>query len=404
MLDTVREAFYTARQERLPVVLGVPMDLQKAPFPWGAEYSPSTELMPTPQRPAPDPALVEKLAAMIMEAQRPIILAGRGVLRSGAGPSLEALAERCGALLATSLFAKGLFDHNRFGIGVAGAYASPLAREEFAWARHGFERASALDPDHEDAIAGLGEVLLKFGQREAALQAFDRILELGFKDDHELMLQVGRALFREGLLGPAHRFFEYAVQAQPESADASACVGYAAHRLGRESNALYWLRRALEVDPDFSEARIYLANLLYDRGESEAALRHLERTEPDDHFDELGLWRYVELRKAAYRLPDDDEDVESQFEITINDHGGFPINAVGWGHRPDLIDKLRIVKAPGQLPAKLDMNPRGVEPPDWDSTLPDHSRRRMKLEEPRTSHCTWVHDVNCNWWDDCPDD
>jgi len=132
MLDTVREAFYTARQERLPVVLGVPMDLQKAPFPWGAEYSPSTELMPTAQRPAPDPVLVDRLAAMIMESSRPIILAGRGVVRSGAGAALEALAERCGALLATSLFAKGLFDHNRFGIGVAGAYASPLAREEFA--------------------------------------------------------------------------------------------------------------------------------------------------------------------------------------------------------------------------------------------------------------------------------
>ena len=132
MLDTVREAFYTARQERCPVVLGVPMDLQKAPFPWGAEYSPSTELMPTPQRPAPDPALVDKLATMIEESKRPIILAGRGVVRSGATSALEALAERCGALLATSLFAKGLFDHNRFGIGVAGAYASPLAREEFA--------------------------------------------------------------------------------------------------------------------------------------------------------------------------------------------------------------------------------------------------------------------------------
>src|SRR6185503_20098745 len=132
MLDTVREAFYTARQERVPVVLGVPMDLQKQPFPWGAEYSPSTELMPTPQRPAPDPVLVDKLATMIAESRRPIILAGRGVLRSGAAQALEALAERCGALLATSLFAKGLFDHHRFGIGVAGAYASPLAREEFA--------------------------------------------------------------------------------------------------------------------------------------------------------------------------------------------------------------------------------------------------------------------------------
>jgi thiamine pyrophosphate-dependent acetolactate synthase large subunit-like protein len=132
MLDTVREAFYTARQERQPVVLGVPLDLQKAPFPWGAEYSPSTELMPTPQRPAPDPALVDKLATMIMESTRTIILGGRGVVRAEAGPALENLAERCGALLATSLFAKGLFDHNRFGIGVAGAYASPLAREEFA--------------------------------------------------------------------------------------------------------------------------------------------------------------------------------------------------------------------------------------------------------------------------------
>jgi thiamine pyrophosphate-dependent acetolactate synthase large subunit-like protein len=132
MLDTVREAFYTARQERCPVVLGVPMDLQKAPFPWGSDYSPSTELMPTPQRPAPDPMLVDKLATMIAESNKPIIIGGRGVIRSGAGPALEALAERCGALLATSLFAKGLFDHNRFGIGVAGAYASPLAREEFA--------------------------------------------------------------------------------------------------------------------------------------------------------------------------------------------------------------------------------------------------------------------------------
>jgi acetolactate synthase I/II/III large subunit len=132
MLDTVREAFYTARHERCPVVLGVPLDLQKQPFPWGAEYSPSTELMPTQQRPAPDPVLVDKLAAMIAEAKRPIILAGRGCIRSGAAPSLEALADRCGALLATSLFAKGLFDHHRYGIGVAGAYASPLAREQFA--------------------------------------------------------------------------------------------------------------------------------------------------------------------------------------------------------------------------------------------------------------------------------
>src|SRR5262245_56411723 len=181
-----------------------------------------------------------------------------------------------------------------------------LAREEFAWARRSFERALTLDPDHEDGLAGLGEVLLKLGERGGALRAFERIVLLGFQEDHELMLQVGRALFLEALVGSGQRFFELAVTAHQESPDAAACLGYAYHRLGSDSGALFWLRRSLELEPDFAEARIYLANMLYDRGETEAALHHLERTEPDDHYDELGLWRCIELKKTVYRLPDDD--------------------------------------------------------------------------------------------------
>src|SRR5213078_2107976 len=184
-----------------------------------------------------------------------------------------------------------------------------LAREEYLWARRAFEEAVGLDPDHEDALAGQGEVLLKFGDRAGAAARFERILALGFRDDHDLMLQVGRALFRAGVLGQARRFFEVAVTAHPESAEAAACVGYAAHRLTDEGAALYWLRRALELDGDHGEARIYLANLLYDRGEYEAALFHLERTEPDDHVDGLAIWRLIELKRSVYRLPDDDPEL-----------------------------------------------------------------------------------------------
>lgn len=184
-----------------------------------------------------------------------------------------------------------------------------LAREEYVWARRAFDEAVGLDPDHEDALAGLGEVVLKFGDRRGALGCFERILALGFRDDHDLMLQIGRALFREGVLDQARRFFEVAVTAHPDSADAAACVGYAAHRLSDEGEALYWLRRALELDPSHAEARIYLANLLYDRGEYEAALFHLERSEPEEHFDGLGIWRLIELKKSVYRLPDDDPEL-----------------------------------------------------------------------------------------------
>ena len=188
------------------------------------------------------------------------------------------------------------------------AYAQ-LAREEYAWARRSFEQALALDPDHEDGLAGLGETLLKLGDRAGAMRAMERILQLGFQDDHELMLQIGRALFREGLVAPAHRFFDLAAAAHPESPDAAACLGYAAHRLGNDAGSLYWLRRALEIDAGYSEARIYLANLLYDRGESEAALHHLERTQPEEHYDELGIWRHIELKKTIYRLPDEDPEL-----------------------------------------------------------------------------------------------
>jgi tetratricopeptide (TPR) repeat protein len=181
-----------------------------------------------------------------------------------------------------------------------------VARDEFAWARRSFEEALVLDPDHEDALAGLGETLLKFGQGAGALKAFHRILELGYQDDVELMLQVGRALFRDERFEEAKEFLDVAVQQVPDNAEAVAMVGYTEHRLGRDLAAIATLRRALQLDPDHAEARIYLGNVLYDRGEYEAALYHLDRTGPDDHWDELGIWRLIELKKSTYRLSDDD--------------------------------------------------------------------------------------------------
>src|ERR1043165_4934240 len=148
-----------------------------------------------------------------------------------------------------------------------------LAREEFAWARRSFEVALVLEPEHEDGLAGLGESVLKLGQDHAGLRCFNRTLELGYGDDIDLMLQIGRALFREGSIreradffDQAKEFFETAVQQAPESAEAVSCVGYTQHRLGDDDGAITSLRRSLQLDNEHSEARIYLANILYDRG------------------------------------------------------------------------------------------------------------------------------------------
>src|SRR5687768_658539 len=198
-----------------------------------------------------------------------------------------------------------------------------LAREEYAWARRSFEESLVLDPDHEDALAGLGETLLKFGQQEAAIRSFRRILELGYQDDLDLMLQAGRALFKEGLIDDARQFFDIAVQQAPDMAEAVAMVGYAQHRLGDDEAAIVTLRRALQLDGDHADARIYLGNILYDRGEYEAALYHLDRTSPDDHWDELGIWRLLELKKTIYRLKDDDPEL-TPWDARLSELHGDP--------------------------------------------------------------------------------
>src|SRR5262249_19701012 len=62
-------------------------------------------------------------------AKRPLILAGRGAVLSEAEASLIALADRTGALLATSICGHGLFADNPWSLGISGGFSSPVADE-----------------------------------------------------------------------------------------------------------------------------------------------------------------------------------------------------------------------------------------------------------------------------------
>jgi thiamine pyrophosphate-dependent acetolactate synthase large subunit-like protein len=46
MFDCVSEAFYVAKTERQPVVLGIPIDLQQVQIPTDIKYTPSADLIP----------------------------------------------------------------------------------------------------------------------------------------------------------------------------------------------------------------------------------------------------------------------------------------------------------------------------------------------------------------------
>ncbi len=120
-LADAHRAYATALGRRT-VVLALPLNVQAA----DCEPGPVPVLRRTyPVAPAPE--AVTALAGLLREARRPVFIAGRGA--RGQAAELERLADACGALLATSAVAKGLFHASPWSLDVSGGFASPLAAE-----------------------------------------------------------------------------------------------------------------------------------------------------------------------------------------------------------------------------------------------------------------------------------
>jgi len=132
MFEYVSDSFYIAKTERRPVVLGVPIDLQQAQIPPDIKYTRSADLIPDTGPVVPHPDYVNRAVEGIAQAERIIIIAGRGAQLSGGKALCEQLAERCNALLATTLPVRGLFEGNPRSLGIAGGFSHPAARQAFA--------------------------------------------------------------------------------------------------------------------------------------------------------------------------------------------------------------------------------------------------------------------------------
>ncbi|QGN32956.1 thiamine pyrophosphate-binding protein [Microlunatus sp. Gsoil 973] len=123
LADDVIRAYRTAVHGHRTVVLNLPLDVQTEQM--AADPSAPSLLTPTAVRPAGE--AVEELAGVLTAARRPVFVAGRGARH--AGPEIAAVARRCGALLATSAVANGLFAGDEFDCGISGGFASPLVAE-----------------------------------------------------------------------------------------------------------------------------------------------------------------------------------------------------------------------------------------------------------------------------------
>jgi acetolactate synthase-1/2/3 large subunit len=159
--EMVRKAFKLAQTERPGAVyLAVPEDVEGQPAPAG--LVPLDINMPRPDEPSP--SQIQRAAAVLDSAARPIILAGHGAARAGAGDALVRFSEQLGLPVATTFHGKGVFpDDHPHALGAVG-----FMRHDYV--NFGFDEA--------DVVISVGYELQEFDPARINPGGDKRILHL----------------------------------------------------------------------------------------------------------------------------------------------------------------------------------------------------------------------------------
>jgi acetolactate synthase-1/2/3 large subunit len=134
----LREAFLVAKSGRPgPVLVDITKDAQQAT----AEFD-FAAAAPKPHRPHPmlktESASILQAAELIRNAKRPVILAGHGILQSGAGAQVRTLAERMRIPVASTLLGLGAFPASHpLSLGMMGMHGE-------AWVNQAIQQADLL--------------------------------------------------------------------------------------------------------------------------------------------------------------------------------------------------------------------------------------------------------------------
>ncbi|HEV2991952.1 MAG TPA: tetratricopeptide repeat protein [Candidatus Angelobacter sp.] len=135
------------------------------------------------------------------------------------------------------------------------------------------ERAVRLNPDDSSAQMRLAKAAETAGEGSVALTALKSAAEL---DPGRLSAQeaYARALITNGRDQEAYDLYQKVLAGRPRNVDALVNYGLLAQKLGHGAEAVDSWQRAVDLDPSQTNAQLYLAQSLEQRGEMQAAARH----------------------------------------------------------------------------------------------------------------------------------
>jgi tetratricopeptide (TPR) repeat protein len=178
-------------------------------------------------------------------------------------------------------------------------------------ARRQLEAAVELSPDRPVALYNLAVLDYQKGDRDTALERFEKVVSLTYRDDDpDLRSLRAKALTSIGVLfaeqerwADAERPFAEAAGLDPENVAIWRNLGIARTRQQRSIAAAEAFRRALQIEPDNGELTRYLAQAIGESGDlagaAEVLAAGIARTPGDP-----GLWLELGLVQRRSSAPD----------------------------------------------------------------------------------------------------
>lgn len=133
---------------------------------------------------------------------------------------------------------------------------------EYNAAEFEFENALTMDEDNVRATFGLGLTYLDWGQEDKACDVFKKLIrmEAAFEAEHKhLFNEFGIKLRKGGMLDEALTYYAKALNLCSDDEHIYLNIARTLHDKGSPQKASESLRKALELNPAFEEARAFLA-------------------------------------------------------------------------------------------------------------------------------------------------
>ncbi|BAY24512.1 family 2 glycosyl transferase [Calothrix sp. NIES-2100] len=132
-------------------------------------------------------------------------------------------------------------------------------------AEQAYRQVLSIQPDHPDALYGLGVI----AQQRGELQAAEKFLSTASQvqpDSVKIWFTLGNLCQLQGQLPKAEHAYRKAIALRPDAVSIYNNLGYALQQQGKWEEAINCYEKALQIQPNCVEADVNLGNALYTQG------------------------------------------------------------------------------------------------------------------------------------------